>query len=143
MRQVVWALLAGMLVIGGCGGKKADVDLFQKGKVRLDISSTVRKGYSPLDVNFSAYLGTKDNVHTTEISEVKWIITGPNRIKQEIMGAARNYQDEEANRDDFFTFDHTFRIPGTYRVQLEINNGDYLSNPLTISVWENPDPSRR
>ena len=133
-------LLSGLilLLVSGCQDKKSDVDLFTEGPVRVSLSSSIRRGYEPLLVEFSAYLETDESVFSDEISEAKWIIRGPNRSEQEIMHSARNYQYEEDNEEDFFYLEHLFRTPGRYRVQLVLNQGQYKSNWLPIDVWKKP-----
>ena len=140
MRYPLFLILAlTLLLAGGCQEKKSDVELFTEGPVRVSLSSSVRRGYEPLLVEFSAYLETDDSVFADEIKEAKWIIRGPNRYEQEIMHSAYNYQNKEDNEEDFFYLEHLFRSPGRYRVHLVLNEGQYRSNQMTVDVWKRPE----
>lgn len=133
-----------LLIVGvpmGCNQRKSDVELFDEGRIVVSLSASTRRGYEPLWVDFSAYLETEDRTVREEITEVKWIVTGPNNYRQEIIMDSYNYQEEDRNKEDFFYWDFTFRSPGTYQVRLELNKGEYRSNALSVYVRE--DPSRR
>ena len=132
-------VLITMLAVSGCNQKKSDVDLFKEGPVYVSVSADPIRGYEPLFVNFSAYIETRDSTFPVEVKEAKWLIRGPGGVEQEIIQESRNYQDDATNEEDFFYMEQYFRIPGKWRVQLVINNGEYKSNPKTITVWDKPD----
>jgi hypothetical protein len=126
------------LVVAACNQKKSDVDLFTEGPVRIDLTVDPRRGYDPLYVNFSAYLETKTSTYADEISEIKWIIKGPNGYENEIVQSSFTHNEEDGNVEDFFYYEHVFRIPGRYNIQLVLNKGQYKSNRIPVIVWEKP-----
>ena len=142
MRYVALFTLLLVIAASGCKDKKSDVALFTDGPVRISLSSDIQRGYASLQVAFSAYLETKDSVFTDEISEVKWLITGPRGYRQEIVQESYNYQNEDDNKEDFFYWDYQFHVPGKYKVQLVLNKGEYRSNMVPVDVWVRPDESR-
>lgn len=124
------------LFFSGCVQKDSDADLFSEGKTRVSLSADPLSGYEPLDVSFEAYLENRERVLTKEITEVKWVIRGPNKFFREIEQESSNYQEGESNEQDAFYLDFTFRRHGRYSVKLLLNDGQYISNPRMVRVQQ-------
>jgi len=138
--KLYWSLVAAAaLALAGCGDKKkSDLELFQEGPVKVVISADPTSGLQPLYVSFSAYLESKDEVVTEEIAKVRWVIRDPSRNEREVVQDAYNYQEEDANEENFFYLDYQFFMPGVYKIRLELNDGQYRSNFVSIRVLEDP-----
>ncbi len=131
-----------ILMLGSCLAgckKKDDVELFQEGPIRINLTADPRRGYQPLNVSFSAYLETDDTVVAEKIEEIKWVIKGPNGFEREVIQGSYNYQHEQDNKQDFFHLDYYFRQAGKYRVQLILNKGQYNSKPFPVNVMAKPE----
>ena len=139
MRYSVWIGIVGCLLVLGCKQKNSDLELFKQSPIKVNLSADLIKGYEPLLVSFSAYLESNDEVIEKKISEVKWIIRGPQGFYREIIEETYNYQDEEENKENFFHLEYDFRHYGNYRVVLILNKGTYASPPARITVLENPE----
>lgn len=134
-----WFLLfTATALLFGCVEKKSDLDLFDEGRLRIDLSASPRRGVEPLMVNFQAYLETKERTVFKDIEEVKWVIDGPNDFYREIVDSQHNFQVPEDNVNDFFYLDFEFFAPGTYSVKLILNEGQYSSPAMKIVVMEDP-----
>jgi len=137
--RILMILFLMAICLVGCKEKKSDVELFQESPVRVSLTADPRRGYQPLNVSFSAYLETKDNVSPDVIDEIKWIIRGPGGFEREVTQGSYNYQNESENEEDFFHMEYYFRQAGKYHVQLILNNGQYKSNPFPINVMVKPE----
>ena len=144
MRIVLYSLLA-LLVLGACNEKKkSDVDLFDEGRLRVQLSADVRRGHTPLMVRFNAYLENDQRQIAQDIEEAKWIITGPDGYDRELVHMSENLQDEEDNKKDSFYFEQTFYRVGTWRIRLILNDGEFSSNPVSVRVLDSAaDPRSR
>lgn len=131
--------LSGILAIS-CG-KKTEADLFQEKKISIDLSASVSRGYDPLMVDFSGYLQAGDRPVEREIGEVKWRIRGPHGFDREIV--QESYYGEDESEEGFFYLQYRFDIPGTYRVQLILNDGEYVSRRVTVDVMDRGDDRPR
>lgn len=125
-------------------GKKSDRDLFDEGEIRIDLSASPKMGYRPLEVDFNAYLETDERTVDKRIEEVKWVIRGPRGYEREIVQGSQNFQDEEANKESFFYFNYSFNLPGKYTIQLFLNENEFRSPKVSVTVLDRPDenPSR-
>ena len=142
MTRLLWICLA-LLLLGGCAAKDSDVDLFDEGRLEINLSADPRKGTQPVHAYLTAYLETRERTVLKEIKAVKWIIRGPQRFYREIKNESYNFQEEEMNQNDFFHLEYDFFEPGVYNVRLVLNDGEFSSKPVKITVYENPDPSYR
>lgn len=131
-----------IVMIFGCNDKKTDTELFSEGKTRVTLLADPSKGYEPLEVYFEAYLENRERVLTDEITDVRWVIKGPNDFFREVEMTSNNYQ-EDGNEKDAFYFDFRFFRHGKYTVKLILNEGQYVSNPKTINVLERETEHRR
>lgn len=127
----------------GCQSKKSDLELFDEGKLRINISADVRQGYDPLHVTFNAFLENDERTVNREIREVKWLVKGPHGFKREHIQDAFNYQDESANEEHFFYWDTVFHVPGRYQVRVIVNKGEFTSNYASVKVLEQPGRRRQ
>lgn len=133
-----WFWIIALLALAGCASK-SDVDLFDEGAVRIDLSLSPKIGYRPLFVNFTAYLETKERSVEREIDEVKWVIRGPRGYEREIVEGSANLQNEDENLEGFFYMEYEFNIPGRYTIQLFLNDGEFASRPMKLTVLDRPD----
>jgi len=141
MRHLILILIA--LTVLNCNQKKTDVELFDEGRTRVSLSATTTTGYEPLSVGFEAYLENKERVLNMAISQAKWVIKGPNGFFREVKQESFNFQDEEDNKTDSFYLDFNFFRFGRYTVQLVLNEGEYISNPVPIRVLERETGQQR
>jgi hypothetical protein len=125
-------------LFAACAAKSTSERLFVEDKPHVTISPSTHNGYVPLAVEFSAYLETKETTVEREITQVKWLITGPNGYEREITNDAENLQVEEENRQSFFYLEYAFNQPGRYTVQLILNEGQYSSRKVPINALERP-----
>ena len=90
-RGAVIAML-GMLFFSlfGCKSRKSDLEIFDEGRIMVNLSVDVRRGYEPLLCSFTGYLETDERTVAREITEVKWIVKEPG-------GKVREIQEEEFN----------------------------------------------
>jgi hypothetical protein len=126
-----------------CQQKKTVEDIYKESKIRIDLSGTPSVGYVPLNVDFSAYLETKNITIERKIKTLKWIITGPSHFRREIVQASENYQDEENNNESFFYLNYVFSIPGHYHVRLLLNDGEFVSKSISVSARDRGQPNNR
>ncbi len=131
-----------LLALVGCVEKKTDVELFDEGKVKVTLNADPATGYEPLGVSFEAYLENKERVLTKDITNAKWIITGPDGFLREIKEEFSTYQEGETNENDSFYLDFMFHRFGRYTVKLVLNDGEYTSNPLVVRVQERETEDR-
>ena len=136
-------LIPFLFVLIGCQSNKSDVELFDEGKIRINISADIKQGYDPLQVTFNAFLENDERTINREIREVKWIVKGPHGFKREHVQDAYNYQDETANEEHFFYWETVFRVPGRYQVRVIVNNGEFASNFTSVKVLEQPGRRRQ
>ena len=134
MRYLILGLLA--MTVLACNEKKSDVDLFDEGRTRVNLSANKTTGYEPLTVGFEAYLENRERVLNMEVTEAKWVIKGPNGFFREVEHESFNFQDEDENKNDSFYLDFDFYQFGRYTVKLVLNDGEYVSNPVPIRVLE-------
>jgi len=125
-----------MVILTGCTEKKSDLDLFDEGKVAISLSVSQKRGYPPLFVSITGYLENRERQVEKEITQVKWVIKGPDNYERDIIQESANYQEEEDNKNDTFYFEQTFYRPGTWRVKLVLNDGEYVSRTIPIKVLE-------
>ncbi|MCB9398528.1 MAG: hypothetical protein H6510_11995 [Acidobacteria bacterium] len=135
--------LALLLLVSACATKKSDSELFAEERPTIDLSASANMGYTPLRVDFTAYLETPDRTVEREITEVKWLIRGPSGYEREITSDAQNFQEEEGNQRSFFYLEYDFNLPGKYYVQLVLNDGEYASKKIPVSVMDMPSENRR
>ncbi|MDJ0836644.1 MAG: hypothetical protein QNK37_09005 [Acidobacteriota bacterium] len=135
MRIVVVSLLT-LLLLPACNDKKSDLELFDEGRTRINLSADRNRGYTPLPVNFVAYLENNERQIAVDVKEVKWVIRGPLNYKREQIIESRNFQDENENKNDTFYYDQVLRRVGSWSFQLIINDGEYVSNKVKIQVLE-------
>lgn len=132
----------GLLWFGNLACKKdpmSDLEnIYQDEKLTIDISATPIIGYSPLDVSFSAYLETEDRTVDQLIHEVKWLITGPNGFRREIIQNQEYFQEGDDHRESFFYLDYLFGVEGRYTAKLILNDGAFSSKNVTITVKDPP-----
>lgn len=142
MRIGLIALMLAMVVVG-CKERKSDVELFQEGPIKVNLTVDVRRGYEPLTVNFAGYLETEDASVSRTIEDVKWLISEPGGRKREVVSEEFNYQDASQNEKGAFYLTQNFYRAGKYRVRLILNEGQYVSSPVTIDVYQDPKLQRR
>ncbi len=133
------AAILALLSLLACGDKKkSDLELFEEGPVRVTLSVDPATGIQPLYVSFSAYIERKDEVVSDTITKIRWVIRDPNGNEREVVQDSYNYQDKEANEENFFYLDYQFLQPGIFKVRLELNDGQYRSRFVNVRVIENP-----
>ncbi len=125
-----------MLILTGCTEKKSDLDLFDEGKVKISLSASQQRGYPPLFVSITGYLENRERQIEKEITQVKWVLKGPDNYLRDIIQESANYQEEEENKNDTFYFEQTFYRPGNWRGKLVLNDGEFTSRFITIKVLE-------
>jgi hypothetical protein len=136
-------LFLALLVLIGCKERKSDLELFEEGPIKVNLTVDVRRGYEPLEVNFAGYLETEDSSISRTIEDIKWLIREPNGESREVISEDFNYQDESDNQRGAFYLTQMFYRPGKYRVRLILNEGQYVSSPITIDVFQDPKLQRR
>lgn len=135
----MWRILfVTVFLMMACNQKKSDTELFAEGKLGVDLSASANMGYRPLYVDFTGYLETEERTVDRKIDEVRWLIRGPNGYEREIIKDSQNYQDEEENKESFFYLEYQFNLPGKYYVQLLLNDGEYSSIKVPITVLDKP-----
>jgi len=125
-------------LLAACAAKSSSDRLFVEEKPQVTLSPSTHNGYVPLAVEFTAYLETKETTVEREITQVKWMIEGPNGYEREITHDAENFQSEEENRQSFFYLEYAFNQPGRFTVQLILNEGQYSSRKVPINALERP-----
>ena len=126
-----------------CKQRKSDLELFEEGPIKVNLTVDVRRGYEPLIVNFAGYLETEDSSVSRTIEDIKWLIREPNGQRREVITEEFNYQDESDNQQGSFYLTQNFYRAGNYRVQLILNEGQYVSAPITIEVMQDPKLQQR
>lgn len=142
MRSALWMLLS-IATLWSCQSNKSDLELFDEGKIRVQLSADTQRGYDPLVVTFNAFLENDERAVNREIREVKWLVKGPHGFKREHIQDAFNYQDTEMNKDNFFFWEMVFRVPGRYKVRVIVNDGEFASNYTSVRVLERPGSRRQ
>ena len=138
MRFILFALI----LATACNQKKTDQDLFKEEKLGIDLSASAHMGYVPLQVDFTAYLETKERTVDKTINHVRWLIRGPNGYEREIIQDSQNFQEEEENERSFFYLEYSFNLPGKYSVQLFLNEGEYSSRKISVNAQDLPSENR-
>jgi len=131
-----------LLLAIGCQSNKSDVALFEEGKIRISLSADIRQGYDPLTVTFNAFLENDERTINREIREIKWLVKGPHGFTREHVQDSFNFQDQEANQENFFYWETVFHVPGRYQVRVIINEGEFSSNYTSVKVLERPGRRR-
>lgn len=142
MRIGVGTLLV-LLALLGCKERKSDLELFEEGAIKVNLTVDVRRGYEPLTVNFAGYLETEDDAISRNIEDVKWLISEPGGNRREVVSEEFNFQDKSLNEKGAFYLSQNFYRAGKYRVRLILNEGQYVSPPVTIDVFQDPKLQRQ
>lgn len=132
-----------LVALLGCKERKSDVEIFDEGPIKVNLTVDVRQGYEPLTVNFAGYLETEESSVSREIKDIKWLIREPGGQRREVVQEEFNFQDESANERGSFYLTQQFYRPGTYKVRLILNDGQFVSSPVTIEVMQDPKLQHR
>lgn len=137
MKRLTFCVALTVLMMS-CQSNKSDLELFDEGKIRISLSADTRQGYDPLVVTFNAFLENDERAVDREIREVKWLVKGPGGFTREHIQDSFNYQDQEANQENFFYWETVFRVPGKYSIRLIVNEGEFTSNYTSVKVLKQP-----